>query len=63
MLKQFGQLQDTRVESTVMRFLKHFIKDPLPPLRYLNNCALRLDIGSSRPFFIRFCHLHSCRAR
>lgn len=37
---QFGQVQGTKVKSLVIRCLKHLISDPLPPLRYLNNCVL-----------------------
>jgi len=33
----FGQEQGTKVKSLVIRCLKHLIRDPLPPLRYLNN--------------------------
>jgi hypothetical protein len=40
MVLQFGQVQGDKVKSLVMRCLKHFTSDPLPPLRYLNNWVL-----------------------
>ncbi|GAC20343.1 hypothetical protein GARC_3385 [Paraglaciecola arctica BSs20135] len=40
MVLQFGQVQGATVKSLVMRSLKHFISEPLPPLRYLNSWVL-----------------------
>jgi hypothetical protein len=39
-VSQFGQMQGNKVKSLVIRCLKHFISEPLPPLRYLNNWVL-----------------------
>jgi hypothetical protein len=37
---QFGQVQGNNVKSLVIRCLKHFSSEPLPPFWYLNNGVL-----------------------
>ncbi|BAJ01155.1 hypothetical protein SVI_1184 [Shewanella violacea DSS12] len=55
---QFGQVQGILVKSSTIRSLKHFTKEPLPPLRYLNSWVLHLaqKISTVRvgPFLLGF---------